>query len=50
MIGKLIKFLVYLLCLSFIGIVAYAYVGPWFSADFKAPQTEIRQPVILNAD
>ena len=48
--GRLIKFVIYLLCLAFIAVVAYAYLGPWFGSDFSAPQTEIRKPVTLNAD
>lgn len=48
--GRLIKFLVYLLCLCVIGLVGYAYVGPFFGVDFSAPQSEVTQPVILNAD
>lgn len=48
--GRLIKFLIYLICLSFIGLVGYAYIGPFFGADFSAPQSEIREPVDLNAD
>ncbi len=48
--GRLIKFLIYFICLCFIGLVGYAYVGPFFGADFSAPQDEIREPVILNAD
>ncbi|SDW49589.1 hypothetical protein SAMN05444358_101990 [Ruegeria halocynthiae] len=48
--GRLIKFLIYLICLCFIGLVGYAYIGPYFGADFSAPQNEVREPVILNAD
>ncbi len=48
--GRLIKFFLYLICLSFIGLVAYAYLGPFFGADFSAPQSEISEPVILNVD
>ncbi len=48
--GRLFKFLLYLICLCFIALVGYAYVGPFFGADFSAPQDEIREPVILNAD
>lgn len=48
--GRLIKLLLYLICLSFIGLVAYAYLGPFFGADFSAPQSEISEPVILNVD
>lgn len=48
--GRLIRFVIYLLCLAFLAIVGYAYLGPWFGTDFSAPQTEIRKPVTLNAD
>ncbi|MBO9433004.1 hypothetical protein J7394_02230 [Ruegeria sp. R13_0] len=48
--GRLIKFLIYIVCLAFIGLVAYAYVGPYFGADFSAPQSEIREPVTLDVD
>jgi hypothetical protein len=48
--GKLLKFVIYLLCLAFIAIVGYAYLGPFFGADFSAPQSEIREPVMLHAD
>ncbi|MEX0348451.1 MAG: hypothetical protein AB3N15_03430 [Paracoccaceae bacterium] len=47
--GRLIKFLVYVICLCFIGLIAYAYLGPFFGVDFKAPQSEVRQPVTLDA-
>ena len=50
MIGKLFKFMLYLACLTFIGVVGYAYLGPWFGSDFSAPQTETRVPVTLDAD
>ncbi|MEM1006786.1 MAG: hypothetical protein AAF496_04065 [Pseudomonadota bacterium] len=48
--GRLIKFLIYIICLVFIGLVAYAYLGPFFGVDFSAPQSEIREPVTLDAD
>lgn len=48
--GRLIKYLVYLAVLAAAGLVAYAYVGPWFGADFSAPSTEVRKPVVLDAD
>nr|WP_170619029.1 hypothetical protein [uncultured Ruegeria sp.] len=48
--GRLIKFVIYIICLSFIGLVAYTYVGPYFGADFSAPQSEIREPVDLDAN
>ena len=48
--GRLIKYLFYIVILASVGLVGYAYVGPWFGADFSAPTTEIRKPVVLNAD
>ena len=48
--GKQIKLLFMIAILAFIGLVGYAYVGPFFGADFSAPQVEVRQPLILNAD
>ncbi len=48
--GRLIKFLIYIVCLSFIGLVAYAYIGPLFGVDFSAPKSEIREPVKLDVD
>ena len=35
--GRLIKFLIYIICLAFIGLVAYAYVGPFFWCRFLGP-------------
>lgn len=48
--GRLIKYLFYLIVLAAIGVVGYAYVGPWFGADFSPAQSEVRIPVTLNAD
>ncbi len=48
--GRLIKWLFYLLVLAAIALAAYAYIGPFFGADFSPPQTEIRQPVTLDAE
>lgn len=48
--SRLIKFVVYLVCLVFIGLIGYAYLGPWFGTDFSAPQSEIREPVKLDAE
>ncbi|MEN8659756.1 hypothetical protein [Marivita sp.] len=48
--GRIIKWLIYLLIVGTIALVAYAYVGPFFGADFSPPQTEVRQPVKLDAD
>jgi hypothetical protein len=47
--GRIIKWLFYLVILGGIGLVGYAYVGPFLGADFSAQQTEIRQPVTLDA-
>lgn len=47
---RLIKVLIFLAVLAFAGLVAYAYLGPFFGADFSAPQTETRQPVVLDAN
>ena len=46
--GKLIKYLIYLIVLGLIGLVVYAYVGPFFGEDFDPPQTEVRVPVTLD--
>jgi hypothetical protein len=46
--GRIFKLLIYVAIIGFIGLVAYAYIGPFFGADFTAPQAEIRQPVTLN--
>ncbi|MGR3759228.1 hypothetical protein ACUXV3_03720 [Roseobacteraceae bacterium NS-SX3] len=48
--GRLIKYLIYLVILAAIGLVGYAYIGPWFGADFSAPTEEVRKPVVLDAD
>jgi|TARA_R110000851_G_scaffold102853_4_gene219548 hypothetical protein len=47
---RLIKWLIYLAILGFIALVAYAYIGPFFGADFSPDQTEIRQDIILETD
>lgn len=44
---RLIKWLFILVFLGFTALVTYAYVGPFFGADFSPPQTEIRDDVIL---
>lgn len=48
--GRLFKFLIYLIILAAIGLIGYAYVGPFFGVDFSAPQGEISVPVVLDAD
>ncbi|MCL3882602.1 hypothetical protein [Marivita sp. GX14005] len=49
-VGRILKWLIYLAIIGAVALVAYAYVGPFFGADFSPPQTEIRQPVTLDAD
>ena len=48
--GRILKWLIYLLILGALALIAYAYIGPYFGADFSPPQTEVRQPVTLYAD
>jgi hypothetical protein len=48
--GRIVKWLIYLLILGALALLAYAYLGPYFGADFSPPQTEVRQPVTLDAD
>lgn len=43
------KILLFLLVVGAIGLVGYAYVGPYFGADFSAPQAESRTPISLDA-
>lgn len=47
MVFRLFKLLALLAILALIALVIYAYLGPYFGVDFRAPQTEIRQPVTL---
>ncbi|SHM41890.1 hypothetical protein SAMN05443432_107127 [Roseovarius litoreus] len=47
---RLIKWLFYLAILAFIALVGYAYIGPFFGADFSPPTEEIRQDIILETD
>jgi len=48
--GRIVKYLIYLIILAGVGLIAYAYLGPWFGADFSAPQNEITLPVVLDAN
>ena len=48
--GRLIKLLIFLAIIGFIGLVGYAYVGEYFGANFSPPQTETRVPVTLDAE
>lgn len=47
---RLLKWLVYLAVLAGIGVVAYAYLGPFFGADFSAPAEERRAPVVIDVE
>lgn len=42
--------LIYLLILGFIALVGYAYIGPFFGADFAPEQIEIREPIVLGTE
>jgi len=46
---RIFKVLIFLALIAFIGLAGYTYVGPFFGADFSAPQTETRVPVTLDA-
>jgi hypothetical protein len=48
--GRLFKALIFLLIIGFLALVAYAYMGPFFGADFAPAPVEIRQPVTLGTD
>ncbi len=48
--GRLIKLLIFLTIVGFIGLVGYAYIGPFFGADFSPAQVEIREPVTLGSN
>ncbi len=50
MLGKLIKFLIFLVFIGIIALIGYAYLGPFFGADFAPPQVETRVPVTLDTD
>ncbi|WP_372891467.1 hypothetical protein [Rhodosalinus sp.] len=47
---RILKWLVYLAALGAVALVAYAYVGPYFGADFSAPRNEVRSPVDIDVD
>ena len=47
---RLIKLLIFLAVLGFVALVGYAYLGPYFGVDFSAPQSEVREPVTLDAN
>ena len=43
--GRIIKALIFLILVGFIGISIYAYVG-----DLSPTKTDVTKPVVLNAD
>ncbi|WP_374645620.1 hypothetical protein [Tabrizicola sp.] len=43
--GRIIKLVVILVIFGFIGLTGFAYLG-----DLTPPQTEVKKPVVLNAD
>lgn len=47
---RFFKFLIILAVIGFVGLAGYAYVGPFFGADFSAPTQETRVPVTLDAE
>ena len=47
--GRIIKWLFILAILAGLALVAYAYVGPYFGADFAPPSQEIRETIELDA-
>ena len=48
--GRLIKLLIFLIIVGMIGLVGYAYVGPFFGADFAPQPVETRVPVTLGTE
>lgn len=48
---RIIKALLVLAIVAALGVIAFAYAGPWlFPAEFAAPQQEITLPVELDLD
>ncbi|MEO0486460.1 MAG: hypothetical protein AAF092_11170 [Pseudomonadota bacterium] len=43
--GRLLRFLIYVVIAAAIGLVAYAYIGPFLGADFTPPSTNVTVPV-----
>ena len=44
---RLEKWLLYMAVTALVLLVGYAYIGPYFGADFAPQQEEIRVPVTL---
>lgn len=47
--GRLIKYIFYLILIGFVALVGYAYIGPFFGVDFAPPPSEQHVPVDLDA-
>ena len=47
---RFLKFFLILAVIGLLGLAGYAYVGPFFGADFSAPEAEVRIPVTLDAE
>lgn len=47
--GRLLKWVFYLVIILGLGLLAYAYVGPIVDKDFTPESNEIRIPVELDA-
>ncbi len=50
MVGRLFRYIGYLVVLAAVGLIVYAYVGPFLGVDFSPPQVEVTKPVTLNVD
>ena len=48
--GRLIKWLFYLLILAAILLILYAYAGPYLGVDFSAIQSEQSTPITINTE
>ena len=47
---RLVKWLLYLAVIALVLLIGYAYIGPYFGADFAPNQEAIRVPVTLTDD
>ena len=47
---RLVKWLLYLAVIALVLLIGYAYIGPYFGADFAPNQEVIRVPVTLTDD
>ncbi|KPP87640.1 MAG: hypothetical protein HLUCCO07_02110 [Rhodobacteraceae bacterium HLUCCO07] len=47
---RIIKWLFILVIVAVITLIGYAYLGPFFGADFSPPGQEIRRDIELDVD